>query len=114
MSKHFSKTEFEYPVHRICGKISRKSKVVHRCTPSGKFITYLQGERNLVAHPVTQAELDRRTAFKTRQALVAARLEKTATTYATDMAAYRAQYATGYKSFTKYLWAQVMADETAD
>ena len=22
MSKHFSKTEFEYPVHRICGKIA--------------------------------------------------------------------------------------------
>ena len=114
MSKHFSKTEFEYPVHRICGKISRKSKVIHRCTTSGKQITYLQGERNLMAHPVTQDELDRQATFKTRQALVAARLKKTATTYATDMAAYRAQYATGYKSFSKYLWAQVIEAESAD
>ena len=114
MSKHFSKTEFEYPVHRICGKISRKSKVIHRCTTSGKQITYLQGERNLMAHPVTQDELDRRATFKTRQALVAARLKKTATTYAADMAAYRAQYATGYKSFSKYLWAQVIEAESAD
>lgn len=111
MSKHFSKTEFEYPVHRICGKISRNSKVIHSCTASGKYTTYLQGERDLVAHPVSQAELDRQSTFKTRQALVAARLKKTATTYATDMAAYRAQYETGYKSFTKYIWAQVIADE---
>ena len=111
MSKHFSKTEFEYPVHRICGKISRKSKVIHSCTASGKYTTYLQGERDLMAHPVTQDELDRQATFKTRQALVAARLKKTASTYATDMAAYRAQYETGYKSFTKYIWAQVIADE---
>ena len=111
MSKHFSKTEFEYPVHRICGKISRKSKVIHSCTASGKFTTYLQGERDLVAHPVSQAELDRQATFKTRSALVAARLKKTASTYANDMAAYRAQYETGYKSFSKYLWSVVIAAE---
>lgn len=111
MSKHFSKTEFEYPVHRICGKISRKSKVIHSCTASGKYTTYLQGERDLMAHPVTQDELDRQATFKTRQALVAARLKKTASTYATDMAAYRAQYEGGIQSFTKYIWAQVIAEE---
>ncbi len=111
MSKHLSKTEFEYPVHRICGKISRHSKVIHSCTASGKYTTYLQGERDLVAHPVSQAELDRQATFKERQALVSARLKKTATTYATDMAAYRAQYETGYKSFAKYIWAQVIEAE---
>ena len=111
MSKHFSKTEFEYPVHRICGKISRKSKVIHSCTASGKYTTYLQGERDLTAHPITQDELDRQAKFKTRQALVSARLKKTATTYANDMAAYRAQYDTGYKSFNKYIWAQVIEAE---
>ena len=111
MSKHLSKTEFEYPVHRICGKISRHSKVIHSCTASGKYTTYLQGERDLVAHPVSQAELERQATFKTRQALVSARLKKTATTYATDMAAYRAQYETGYKSFAKYIWSVVIAAE---
>ena len=111
MSKHVSKTEFEYPVHRICGKISRHSKVVHSCTASGKFTTYLQGERDLVAHPITQSELDRQATFKTRQALVAARVKKTASTFEADMAAYRAQCDTGYKSFTKYIWAQVIAEE---
>ena len=111
MSKHLSKTEFEYPVHRICGKISRHSKVIHSCTASGKYTTYLQGERDLVAHPVSQAELDRQAKFKARQALVSARLKKTATTYATDMAAYRAQYENGYKSFAKYIWAQVIDAE---
>ena len=111
MSKHLSKTEFEYPVHRICGKVSRHSKVIHSCTASGKFITYLQGERDLVAHPVTPSEASGRQTFKARQALVAARLKKTATTYANDMAAYRAQYETGIKSFTKYIWAQVIAAE---
>ncbi|MCQ2323930.1 MAG: hypothetical protein MJZ53_03655 [Paludibacteraceae bacterium] len=114
MSKHFSKTEFEYPVHRICGKISRKSKVIHSCTASGKFTTYLQGERDLNAHPVTEAELDRQATFKARQALVAARVKKSASTYAADMAAYRAQYETGYKSFIKYIWAQVIEAENAD
>ena len=37
-------------------------------------------------------------------------IKKTASTYAADMAAYRAQYETGYKSFAKYIWAQVMAE----
>ena len=114
MSKHFSKTEFEYPVHRICGKISRHSKIIHSCTASGKYTTYLQGERDLMAHPVTQDELDRQATFKTRQALVAARLKKTASTYANDMAAYRAQYENGIKSFTKYIWAQVIAAENEE
>ena len=114
MSKHFSKTEFEYPVHRICGKISHRSKVIHRCTPGGKFTTYLQGERDLMAHPVTQAELDRQAKFKARQAQVAARIKKDASTYEADMAAYRAQYETGVKSFTKYLWSVVMAGESED
>ena len=114
MSKHFSKTEFTYPIERICGKVSRHSKVVHTCRPDGKLVTYLQGKRNLIAHPITQAELDRQATFKTRQALVAARVKKSASTYANDMAAYRAQYENGIKSFTKYIWAQVIAAENEE
>jgi len=106
-----SQTTFAYPVEKICGKISRNSKIIHSCTASGKQTTYLQGERDLVAHPITTAETTRWATFKTRQALAAARLKKTATTYATDMAAYRAQYETGIKSFTKYIWSVIIAAE---
>ena len=111
MSKHFSKTAFAYPVERICGKISRHSQIVHSCTGSGKNITYIQGQRDLVAHPITQAELNRQAQFKTRQALVAARLKKTASTYEADMAAYRAQYEGGIQSFPKYIWSVVISAE---
>lgn len=110
-TKHESPTEFAYPVQRICGKISRHSQIVHSCTGSGKNITYIQGQRDLVAHPITQAELNRQSQFKTRQALVAARLKKTASTYEADMAAYRAQYEGGIQSFTKYIWSVVMKGE---
>jgi len=106
-----NQTTFSYPVEKICGKISRNSKIIHACTASGKQTTYLQGERDLVAHPVTTAELTRRNTFKTRQALVAARMKSTASTYATDMAAYKAQMATGAKTFTQYLWNVVIAAE---
>lgn len=113
-TKHESPTEFAYPVQRICGKISRHSKIVHSCTGSGKNITYIQGQRDLVAHPVTPDELNRQATFKTRQALVAARLKKTASTYVTDMAAYREQYESGIQSFPKYIWSVVMAAESED
>jgi len=111
MGKKKNQTTFSYPVEKICGKISRNSKIIHACTASGKQTTYLQGERDLVAHPVTSAELTRQATFKTRQALVAARLKKTASTYNTDMTAFRAQYETGVKSFTQYIWNVVIAAE---
>lgn len=106
-----SQTTFAYPVEKICGKISKNSRIIHACTASGKQTTYLQGTRDLVAHPITPDELERQATFKTRQTLVAARLKKSASTYSADMAAYRAQYEGGIQSFTKYIWAQVMADE---
>ena len=108
-TKHQSPTEFAYPVARICGKVSKNSKVIHRCTPSGKAITYLQGERNLEAHPVSADELSRMSLFKRRSAIVSARRLKSSETYQADLAAYRAQYETGYKTFQAYLWSLAKA-----
>ena len=102
-------TTFAYPVEKICGKISRHSKVIHACTASGKQTTYLQGTRDLNAHPVTQAELDRQDLFKRRQAAASIRLDHNSSTYATDMANYRAQYATGIQSWPKYIWSLAKA-----
>lgn len=111
-TKHPSPTEFAYPVQRICGKISRHSKVVHACTPSGKQITYLQGQRDLIAHPITIAELNRQDLFKRRLLAASARYTKSATTYADDMAAYTAQLksANPVIGFRAYIWSLVMAD----
>ena len=111
-TKHPSPTEFTYPVERICGKISRHSKVVHACTPSGKRITYLQGQRNLIEHPVAPSEIARQELFKRRQLAVAARIKKSASTYESDMAAYRAQLesATPILGFTRYIWSLVKSD----
>ena len=106
--KNRNQTEFAYPVAKIHGKVSKNSKVVHSCTASGKQITYLQGERDLNAHPESNEELAARALFKQRQALAAARLNKRSETYADDMAAYRAQYEGGIQSFTKYIWSLVM------
>lgn len=105
-----NQTTFAYPVEKICGKISRHSKVVHACTASGKQTTYLQGERDLNAHPVTSAELARRDLFKRRQAAASVRLDHESSTYAADMAAYRAQYDKGIQSFPKYIWSKVMEE----
>ncbi len=99
-----SKTKFEYPVRKLCGKISRHSQVIHACTASGKQITYLQGERDLTAHPVTSKEKANQSTFAAKQAKVASRMKPTSATYAADMAAYRAQYDKGYKTFRAYLW----------
>lgn len=111
-NKTMSKTQFSYPVERLCGKISKNSKVIHSCTASGKQITYLQGERDLNAHPVSAAEIERQKLFKKRQAAVAARIDHKAETYEADMAAYREQYKEGYKSFSKYIWSLVKAEIT--
>ena len=114
MSKHFSKTAFAYPVERICGKISRHSKVVHACTPSGKRITYIQGQRNLIEHPVAPSEIALQELFKRRQLAVAARIKKSASTYESDMTAYRAQLdsATPILGFSRYIWSLVKAEIT--
>lgn len=114
MSKHFSKTAFAYPVERLCGKISRHSKVVHACTASGKQITYLQGERDLQLHPVTDDEKSRMSLFKRRQAVVSKRVDHEAETYAEDMAAYRAQLKgeNPVIGFRKYIWSLVKAEIT--
>lgn len=113
-TKHQSPTEFAYPVERICGKISRHSKVVHACTASGKKITYLQGERNLVTHPESADELAARDLFKRRQAAVAVRVAKTSPTYADDLAAYRTQLEgdSPIEGFSKYIWSLVKAEIT--
>lgn len=112
--KHDSKTEFAYPVARICGKISRHSKVIHSCTASGKNITYLQGERDLNAHPITADETANKSLFTRRTQAVAARIDSKAETYAADMAAYRAQLKEkgAIKSFRGYIWSLVMAEIT--
>ena len=107
-----SKTNFAYPVGRLCGKISRHSKIIHSCTASGKQITYLQGERDLNAHPVSPAEQAAKDLFARRQAAASARLDHKSSTYAADMAAYRAQYDTGYKTFPKYIWSLVKSEIT--
>lgn len=100
------KTKFAYPVAKICGKISRHSDVIHRCVPSGGDITYLQGERNLELHPVTPDETANQSAFGTLAKQVGARLKKTASTYAADMAAYREQLKgeNPIEGFQKYIW----------
>lgn len=117
-TKHSSPTEFEYPVSRICGKISRHSKIVHACTASGKKITYIQGQRDLTAHPVSEGELARQSLFKRRQAVVAARIDHKSETYEADLAAFRAQLkqpAEGTKpfpTFQSYLWSLAKAEIT--
>lgn len=109
-TKHPSPTDFAYPVERICGKISRHSKVVHACTASGKRITYLQGTRDLNAHPIMPAEIARQSLFKRREKAASARIDHTASTYEADMVAYRAQYDTGYKTFKSYIWSIIKAE----
>ena len=99
-----SKTKFEYPVRKLCGKISRHSQVIHACTASGRQITYLQGERDLTAHPVTSNEKTNQSTFAEKQKKVAVRMKPTSATYATDMAAFKAQQEKGYKTFRAYLW----------
>lgn len=110
--KKKSPTIFAYPVAKICGKISRHSKVVHACTASGQQITYLQGARDLEAHPVTQAELARQELFKRRQFAAAARISKKSATYVDDMTAYRNQLkdANHIKGFRAYIWSLVKAE----
>ena len=115
MAKHFSKTEFAYPVQRICGKVSRPSTVVHACTPSGKQITYLQGERNYLEHPVTLKESKAHDLFKRRLMAASARYKHDAPTYADDMAAYQTQLhesSTPIIGFQRYIWSLVMAEIT--
>lgn len=115
-----SKTIFAYPVERLCGKISKSSPVIHSCTASGKQITYLQGSRDLNAHPVSADEMAAKDLFRRRQAAVAARLDHKAETYAADMAAYQAARLAAktpaekeaVKSFTRYIWSLVVADIT--
>ena len=102
-----SKTTFGYPIEKLCGKISRHSRVIHACTAKGEQITYLQGTRDLVAHPITSDESANHSAFATKQKSVAARLKPDSSTYAADVAAFRAQYATGYKTLRAYLWHTV-------
>ena len=113
-TKHPSPTEFAYPVERICGKISRHSKVIHACTPSGKRITYLQGKRDMEAHPVTPAETNRQDLFKRRLLAASARYAKSASTYAADMADYTAQLQspTPIIRFRRYIWSLVKAEIT--
>lgn len=105
-------TEFAYPVDAIHGKVSKHSRVIHSCTASGGQTTYLQGKRNLVEHPVSQDELDAQDLFTRRTKAVAARRKKTASTYAADMAAYRAQLNgdNPVKGFQAYLWSLVKAE----
>ena len=102
-----SKTTFGYPIEKLCGKISRHSRVIHACTAKGEQITYLQGTRDLVAHPITSDESANHSAFATKQKSVAARLDPGSSSYAADVAAFRAQYATGYKTLRAYLWHTV-------
>lgn len=102
-----SKTTFGYPVEKLCGKISRHSRVIHACTPSGGQITYLQGTRDLVAHPITSGETTNRQTFATKHKKVMERLDPGSSSYAADVAAFRAQYATGYKTLRAYLWHTV-------
>lgn len=108
------KTSFAYPVEKICGKVSKHSKVVHRCTASGGQSTYLQGERNLEEHPVTADEVARQTLFSKRSVAASARLKKTASTYEADMASYREQLkgASPVKGFSKYIWSIVKSEIT--
>lgn len=113
-----SQTTFAYPVEKICGKISKNSRVVHACTASGKQITYLQGERDTNAHPVSADELAARSLFARRQALVAARFDHQSETYEADLAAFRAQLkqpAEGTKpfpTFQSYLWSLAKSEIT--
>ena len=106
MDQKKNQTTFAYPVDHICGKISRHSKVIHACTASGKQTTYLQGTRDLNAHPVTPGEMGARDLFNRRQAAASARIKKTSESYAADMAAYREQLKgekpiNGYRA---YIW----------
>lgn len=120
MGAYMSKTSFSYPVDRLCGKISRHSKIIHSCTSSGMQITYLQGERDLTAHPESPAELAARNLFARRQATVAARVDHKAETYAADIAAYQAarlaattpEQKESTKTFTRYIWSLVKAEIT--
>lgn len=109
------KTSFAYPVEKICGKVSKHSKVVHRCTANGGQSTYLQGERNLEEHPMSPDEIARQALFKKRSDAASARLKKTSSTYAADLAAYRAQLdgENPVKGFRKYIWSVVKAEITA-
>lgn len=109
-----AKTSFAYPVEKLCGKISKNSKVVHRCIPSGGQSTYLQGERNLVDHPVTPDEIAAKALFSKRAKAASLRLKKTSSTYAADLAAYRSQLdsETPVKGFSKYIWSLVKTEIT--
>lgn len=108
------KTSFAYPVEKICGKVSKHSKVVHRCTANGGQSTYLQGERNLEEHPITPEEIAANELFKKRSKVASARLKKKSSTYAADLAAYRAQLEgeNPVKGFSKYIWSLVKAEIT--
>lgn len=120
MGAYMSKTNFAYPVGRLCGKISRHSKIIHSCTASGKQITYLQGERDLNAHPVSPAEQAAKDLFARRQAAASARLDHQSSTYAADMAAYRAARLAAEtpaekeatKTFKAYIWSLVKSEIT--
>lgn len=109
-----AKTSFAYPVEKICGKISKHSKVVHRCNANGSQSMYLQGERNLEEHPITADEIAANALFESRAKAANARLKKTSSTYAADLAAYRAQLSgeNPVKGFQKYIWSLVKADIT--
>lgn len=45
MSKAKQQTTFAYPVEKICGKISRHSRIIHACTASGKQTTSVVAKR---------------------------------------------------------------------
>lgn len=112
MKKH--QTTFAYPVEKICGKVSKNSRVVHACTASGKQTTYLQGQRDKNAHPVTEAEVGRMSLFARRTKAAGARLSKKSSTYEADLAAYRAQLDNegAYTTFQSYIWSLIKAEIT--
>lgn len=115
MKKH--QTTFAYPVEKICGKVSKNSRVIHACTASGKQTTYLQGQRDKNAHPVTEAEIGRMSLFARRTKAAGARLNKKASTYEADLAAYRAQLSptdgsTPIPTFQSYIWSLIKSEIT--
>lgn len=110
-----SQTTFTYPVEKLCGKVSRHSRIIHSCTASGKQITYLQGTRDLTTHPVTDAERARQDLFRKRQKAASARLKHSASTYQKDLVAFHNQLTSPnpITSFTAYIWSLVSAEITA-
>ncbi len=113
-----NQTEFAYPVEKIHGKISRHSRVIHACTASGAQITYIQGKRDLNAHPVTDRETATMDLFSRRAIVVNARIDRSAETFLADLAAYRAAQKVAStpaekaatRTFRAYLWSLIKAE----